>query len=148
MYGDVPDGIRCSPNLATACVWDNNDSNTETLDGKDTFHATVGHTYQNIVPDPSETIRSGSHFREGRNRRSFTGNEREIPAFRRSLNKASFSSEHVDTDIICLATTSNNNQDRVPIKPMDLYWLWKLRDGYTPLHAGFISLYIDIVTTA
>ena len=31
---DAPDGIQLDPNLATACVWDNNDANIETPDGK------------------------------------------------------------------------------------------------------------------
>ena len=48
---DTPDGIRMNLNLAT----DNNDANIETLDGKQTLHATVGYTYQNVL---SEKIRS------------------------------------------------------------------------------------------
>ena len=48
---DAPDGIRLDPNVATACVWGNNDANVETLDGKETLHATVGNTYQNVVQD-------------------------------------------------------------------------------------------------
>jgi hypothetical protein len=34
---EAPDGIRLASELGTACVWDNNDANIETL------HATVGH---------------------------------------------------------------------------------------------------------
>ncbi|KAK3861797.1 hypothetical protein Pcinc_032271 [Petrolisthes cinctipes] len=41
----APDGIKLNPGLATASVWDNNDANVETLDGKATLHTTVGHTY-------------------------------------------------------------------------------------------------------
>jgi len=40
----APDGIQLDPHLATASVWDNNDANVETLDGKATLHTTVGHT--------------------------------------------------------------------------------------------------------
>ena len=43
--GDALDGIPLDPNLATASVWDNNDANVEIVDGKETFHVTVGHTY-------------------------------------------------------------------------------------------------------
>ena len=43
---DAPDGIHFVLNLATASVWDNNDANIETLDGKQTLYATVGHTYK------------------------------------------------------------------------------------------------------
>jgi hypothetical protein len=42
---DAPDGLCLLPDRATACVWDNNDANVETLDGKATLHSTVGHTY-------------------------------------------------------------------------------------------------------
>lgn len=41
---DTPDGIHLHPGLATGCVWDNNDADVETLDGKATLHVTVGHT--------------------------------------------------------------------------------------------------------
>lgn len=59
---DAPDGIRLDPNLATAFVWDNNDANIETIDGKATLHATVGHTYQNVLQKDRPM-----QFREGRN---------------------------------------------------------------------------------
>ena len=48
---DTPDGIRMNLNLAT----DNNDANIETLDGKQTLHATAGYTCQHVL---SEKIRS------------------------------------------------------------------------------------------
>ncbi|XP_030837116.1 uncharacterized protein LOC105437992 [Strongylocentrotus purpuratus] len=87
---DVPDGIALQPNLATASVWDNNDANVETLDGKETFHATVGHTYQNVIEDDQQVIINEPEFREGKNRRTFVGKDREIPEFRKSLKKATF----------------------------------------------------------
>ena len=87
---DAPDGIRLDVNIATACVWDNNDANVETLDGKETLHATVGHTYQNVLQDDIQANSNTTAFREKRNRRSFAGKEREIPAFKKSLNSAKF----------------------------------------------------------
>ena len=36
------DGILLLPNLGTGLAWDNYDVNMETLDGKDTLHATFG----------------------------------------------------------------------------------------------------------
>ncbi|ESO95160.1 hypothetical protein LOTGIDRAFT_160926 [Lottia gigantea] len=87
---DTPDGIRLEPGLATACVWDNNDANIETLDGKETLHATVGHTYQNILQHDRETNNIPIEFRDGRNRRRFVGSQREIPPFRKPLNTAMF----------------------------------------------------------
>ena len=76
---ESPDGIRLQPNLATACAWDNNDANIETLDGRSTLHATVGHTYQNIVaPERHSNYAPANATQErvGRNRRKFIGEER------------------------------------------------------------------------
>ena len=36
-------------------MWDNNDANVETLDGKDTLPSTVGHTYQNVLQCDHQT---------------------------------------------------------------------------------------------
>jgi len=48
---DTHDGICLDPSLATACVWDNNDANIETLHSKGTLHAAVCHSYQNVLQD-------------------------------------------------------------------------------------------------
>ena len=48
---DYPDGSRLNPNLATTSIWDNNDANVETVDRIETFHVSVGHTYQNVLED-------------------------------------------------------------------------------------------------
>ena len=90
---DVPDGIQCHPNFATGSVWDN-DANIQTLDGKDTFHATVGHTYQNILPD-SESSTLATEFRQERKQRRFTKDEQDIPPFIRPLKKASYIWQHL-----------------------------------------------------
>ena len=87
---DTPDGIRLDPSLATGCVWDNNDAKVETLNGKETLHATVGHTYQNMTIGDRPTGKNPPGLREGRNRRTFVGNEREIPPFRKPLKRARF----------------------------------------------------------
>ncbi|KAJ8023701.1 hypothetical protein HOLleu_36211 [Holothuria leucospilota] len=142
----VPDGIQLSPALATATVWHNNDKKIETLDGKDTYHATVGHTYQNIVPNnviPENTVAT---VREGRNRRRFTGNDQDIPPFQKSLNTAQFTSGAANEENNS-ETTINSAQrevmEKVPQKPLDFYWLWKSYDRITPLHAGVLSQYIS-----
>jgi hypothetical protein len=62
----------------------------ETLDGKETLHATVGHTCQNVLQDDEQANSNPIAFREKRNRQSFVGNEREIPAFKKSLHSAEF----------------------------------------------------------
>ena len=28
------------------------------------------------------------------------------------------------------------------LKPLDLYWFWRLQDRNTPLHSGFVSMYV------
>ena len=59
---DAPDGIRLDPNVSTACVWDNNDANVETLDGKETLHATVGHTTRMCCKMMNRLIQIQSRF--------------------------------------------------------------------------------------
>ena len=71
---NAPNGIELKPNLATACVWDNNDANVETLDGKDTLHATVGHTYQNVLQNEENINAEPLVFKVGQKSRSFVGN--------------------------------------------------------------------------
>ena len=145
---DVPDGIQCNPNLATASVWDNNDSNIETLDGKDIFHATVGHTYQNVIHDADETVNCISVFRGEKKRRKFVGIERKVPAFRKSLNKTVISSSSTSASELGTESTSNIttlqvNPERVTMTVLDLYWFSKLREGETPMHSGFMSQNIN-----
>ena len=66
----------------------------DTIDGKDTLHATVGICYQNIeneactiIPDDTSTV---SGIRIGRKRRQFDGKEREIEPYYKQLKKARF----------------------------------------------------------
>jgi len=149
---DAPDGIRLDPNLATASVWDNNDANVETVDGKETLHVTVGHTYQNMLEDDQQANPNPMEFREGRNRRNFVGNERQIPPFRKSINKAQFlipaAASSADAtarafSIASQSTAEDPNECKIGLKLLDMYWFWKLREGNTPLHAGFMSKYIQ-----
>ena len=67
---EAPDGIKLCSNLSTAFAWDNDDANVETLDGKATLHATVGHTYQNISQQEDEKSHEIT-YRSGRNRPRF-----------------------------------------------------------------------------
>ena len=142
-------------------VWDNNDADTETADGKETSHATVGHTYQIVPEDEEEQISPNPanvmQFRVERNRQKFHGKLREIPPFRKSLNSAQFTSAAATIQPIVQGESSkammspesiaeeprDNTTRTVPsLKPLDLYWFCKLREGNTPLHAGFISKYV------
>ncbi|ESO88713.1 hypothetical protein LOTGIDRAFT_165497 [Lottia gigantea] len=159
------DVCRACIGLATACVWDNNDANIETLDGKETLHANVGHTYQNILQNDRETNNIPIELRDGRNRRRFVGSQREIPPFREPLNKAMFvtsanMSESFNaitaesryttetSNVITSESTEPNvihRKVKLAMKALDLCWLWKLFEGNTPLYAGFISMYIKDV---
>lgn len=137
---DTPDGIRLVPNRATASVWDNNDANIETLDGKQTLHATVGHTYQNDEDSDGDDQRT-VNFRADKNRRRFVGSQRDIPPFRQSLktaNFASISSEEPVSGANCTGVKPKNIMGKV----LDLYWLTKVKEGNTPLHAGFMSQFV------
>ena len=72
---DAPDGIRLDPTVATASVWDN-DANVETLDGKETLCAIVGHTYQNALQEDQPANENLTTFQEDRNQRNFTEKEK------------------------------------------------------------------------
>lgn len=72
------DGIKFQPDLATGLAWDNYDVNIETLDGRDTLHATVGICYQSMTEEANETVQVAT--RSGKSRRKFDDSkEREIP---------------------------------------------------------------------
>ena len=129
---DAPDGICLDQHFATACVWDNNDASVETIDGKETLHATVGHTYQNI-DENYQNDTTVVQFREARNRRKFIGREREIPPFRQNIKTAKFDVPE-DSEV--------ENEYNIQQAPLDLYWFHKLKEGNTPLYAGFMSRYI------
>ncbi|KAJ8031889.1 hypothetical protein HOLleu_25241 [Holothuria leucospilota] len=134
---DTPDGVELNPNLGTGLAWDNYDVNMETMDGKDTLHATVGICYQNktdilstnkVVND--EGIVSGTHG--GRNRRQFEGKEREIAPYYKELKKACF-------DLSALK--ENHEPEKVPtLHVIDFYWLLQSAVGKPlPLFPGFFS---------
>lgn len=50
-------------------MWDNYDVNVETLHGKASLHATVGHTYQNVLQDTinNDDASRAVQFQAGRN---------------------------------------------------------------------------------
>lgn len=128
---DAPDGIHLDPYLATACVWDNNDANLETLDGKETLHATVGHTYQNVSQNGVEVNSNPITFRDQRNRRSFAGKELEIAAFKKPLHSANFvcptaaatteANEAASTSV-SQVTADDLSKRTVRLKVLDMYW--------------------------
>ncbi len=102
----------------------------ETLDGKDTLHATVGHTYQNVLQDDLEASSNPIAFRKKRNRQSFAGNEREIPAFKKSLSSAKFVSPTAVSTANCADTASTStsqntgdrsNEKKLHLNVLDLY---------------------------
>jgi hypothetical protein len=110
----------------------------ETVDGKETLQATVGHTYQNVLQDDEQANSNPVAFREKRNRRSFVGNEREIPAFKKSFHSAEFTSptaaatsDTVGSALSTQARTTVGESDEchVHLKVLDLHWFWKLMEG-------------------
>ena len=151
---EIPHGIKLISNLSTACVWDNNDANIKTLDGKTTLHATVGHTYQNISSESEEQVPK-FEFRSGRNRRKYIGIDRNVPEFRRSFSSVTISFPFVEigkpsTSAAPLATVAANNgngglqiNNCYTVTPLQLYWFIKAIKEKLPLYAGFISQFIE-----
>ena len=75
---DTPAGLHLCNGFATTLAWDNYDVNTETLDGKNTLHSTVGICYQNRLPSEmpidetsvSEIVTIPGHMRRHSDRNS------------------------------------------------------------------------------
>lgn len=126
---DVPDGINLAPDVGTASVWDNNDAQVETLDGKNTLHATVGHAYQNVVRDDYQASLILTTFREGRNHRHFSGKERDILPFKKSIRTAIFVSSTAHSATSHARTLGNTadppvevlNEFKIPLTVLDLF---------------------------
>ena len=126
----------------------------ETLDGKETLHATVGHTYQNVLHDDiqPQTNNNPIAYREGRNRRSFAGKEKDIAPFKKSIHTAQFlipagaataNTPSGASTSACQSTAEEWNESKIRLKILDLYWFWNLIRGNSPLYAGFMSKYIE-----
>lgn len=119
----------------SACAWDNYDVNTETLDGKNTLHSTVGICYQNKRPsETTETLMANSvGLLTGRMRRRFDGQERVIPPFTMTLKRAQFKltplneAEHIR---------------RIKQKGLDFAWLMQSSTQQLPLFTGFFSRFV------
>ena len=125
----APDGIQLVPDLATGLAWDNYDVNMDTLDGKDTLHATVGICYQNKT---YTTSLQQFDTRRGRNRRQFEGRACEIAPMHRQLNKAKFEFPPPD----------DRQDSAVTQRMLDFYWLLMSREMPQPLFAGFFSQFV------
>ena len=135
---DAPDGIQLKPNLGTGLAWDNYDVNMETLDGKDTLHATVRICYRNQnSTDENEPVGENTGTRVGRNRRQFDGKEREVAPYHKQLKKAQFdltpSTDHETTE----------EAGTLPVRSLDFYWLLQSKvDKPLPLFPGFYSQFV------
>lgn len=120
-------------------MWDNNDANMETLDGKETLHSTVGHTYQNVLQKHKEVNNSNElEYRNGKNRRKFVGNERQISPFRHAIKKAQFSTTLPESSI--LSATLNC---QIQMKMLDFCWFYLSMKDNLPLYAGYMSQQIE-----
>ena len=136
---DTPDGMEMSPNLGTGIAWDNYDVNMETLDGKDTLHATVGICYQNMSHSTSTAELANSEpitgICSGRSRRQFGGKEREIVPYYKQLKKVTF-------DLSALSRIQEA-ENVSTLRVLDFYWLLKSDVAKPlPLFPGFYSKFI------
>lgn len=107
--------------------------NTETLDGKNTLHSTVGICYQNQLPPealPDKQPANPVVTLTGRMRRRFRGSERIIPPFRSSLKQAQFK----------LAPSASELW--IQQKGLDFTWLLQSFTQELPLFTGFFSKFV------
>ena len=131
---DTPDGVELKSDLGTGLAWDNYDVNMDTIDGKNTLHATVGICYQNVLgtSKPVNDQTNDSNVREGRSRRSFTKKEREILPYHKQLKKACFD----------LSSENDKQEQEKPLalRMIDFYWLLQSEVGRPiSLFPGFYS---------
>ena len=114
-------------------TWDNYDVKTETLDGKNALHSTVGICYQNERPSESQPQMlhhdTPGTF-SGRLRRRFDGTMKAIPPFHTSLKLAKF------TLIPC---TEAQLTRRLQQGGLDFIWLLRSVDQKLPLFNGLFS---------
>lgn len=132
----APDGIKLKPDLGTGLAWDNYDVNMETLDGKDTLHATVGICYQNTT-DGDKNRYQELATRSGRNRRQFDGQEREIATMHQLLSRARFHVPAPDQP------TENAAIMTLTQRMVDFYWLQLSQQLTQPLFVGFFSQFVQ-----
>lgn len=130
---ECPDGIKRRPDLGTGVAWDNYDINIETLDGKSTFHSTLGICYQNEnheantnIPTTTDTIFKGPL------RRYFEKAEDMIPPFLTNLKRALFPLSPSD---------ETYNIVEVQQQVIDFWWFLQSLQKPMPLLPGYLSLF-------
>ena len=134
---DSPVGIELLPSLGTGLAWDNYDVNMDTIDGKDTLHATVGICYQNInnAITSNEPVSEKPACTTEKKRRQFDGKDREIDPYFKQLNKAKFD--------LSMQNENNEMEKVVSLRSLDLYWLIQAEiDRPLPLFPGFYSQFV------
>lgn len=113
---DAPDGVRLTLSLGTGLAWDNYDVSMDTMDGKDTLHATVGIFYQNEdVTNTNKPDDVSTSVQIGRKRRQFHGKERETDPYYKQLKKARFD--------ISSPNELQETEDVPKLRVIDFYWL-------------------------
>ena len=70
-HHETQDGMLLTDTRGTGIAWDNYNVNIETLDGKDTLHATIGICHQNKAPD--DNVSTDIELHDKRKRRRFEG---------------------------------------------------------------------------
>ena len=116
-----------------------------------TSHATVGHTYQNVLHDNVQTNSSPTVFREKKIDEVLR--EKKV-RYQRSGN---YSNQRNSTAAATTADSTNTascdtpqitgidelNGKKVHLNVLDMYWFWKLMEGNTPLYAELMSKYFE-----
>lgn len=140
---DAPYDVDLNPNRGTGLAWDNYDVYMDTIDGKDTLHATVGICYQNRqqqdAPNEVQTRDCSSTSRSGRKRRHYEGKEREIDPYFKQLKKAKFDIPSPEA-----STADEATEHSVKLRTLDFYWMLQCEvERPMPLFPGFYSQYIE-----
>ena len=100
-----------------------------------------------MIINEQQTSSNSLAFREGRNRRKFEGDAREIPPFRQSIKNATFQSPNKEVNLTITPAAeieSNVEESSLQLKKLDLYWFWNMKVGNCcALHDVFISKFIN-----
>ena len=114
--------------------------NTETPDGKDTLHSTVGICYQNQCPPETRTDESLPSdpvgTLTGRRRRRFDGTQKAIPPFLTSLKQVKF--EVTPSSEVIL-----REKRRIQQETLDFVWLLQSFTQKLSLFTGFFSQFVE-----
>lgn len=115
------------------------------MNGKDTFHATVGIAYQNASFDGKSTNTNGNSRQVNNQmiqnpRRTYEGSDKPVTQYISNLKKAIFHFEESEQD---KSEITEIDHSLILAQSLDTLWLILSRVKHVPLFNGFFSRFVD-----